>query len=182
VGRGRGTLPTVRGPAHGLVLQPQEIRDSTSTATSTPIFDYEPDGADLPGSTTGFGFFITPEARASCDVYQALEEEFGLVDVFVELHNQGTCHQVPDEDRYSSLSISGRFLTDPSTHGDWPLFDDAASRRANVAVYDAVQRGNSPHGTITLYPQPPRINIPGTALGSYSLRGSAVVLFEPARP
>jgi hypothetical protein len=146
-----------------------------------PFFDYEPDPADLPGSSTGFGFFITPEAQASGDVYQALESEFGLVDVFVDLHNQGTCHEMPDEDRYSSMSISGRFITDPTAHGDWPLYDDDASRRANVAVYDAVQRGNSPYGTITLYPQPPRINIPGTALGTYALRGSAAVLFETSQ-
>lgn len=143
--------------------------------------DYEPAPEDLPGAGDDFGFYITPEARASRAVYADLESEFGLVDVFVDLHNQGTCHEVPDEDRYSSLSISGRFLTDPEAHGDWPDFDDDASRRANVAVYDAVQRGSSPHGTLTLYPQPPRINIPGTALGSYALRGSAAVLFETSQ-
>jgi hypothetical protein len=31
---------------------------------------------------------------------------------------------------------------------------------------------------VTLYPQPPSTNIPGTALGSFGLRGSATVLFE----
>ena len=31
---------------------------------------------------------------------------------------------------------------------------------------------------MTLYPQPPSTNIPGTALGSFGLRGSATVLFE----
>jgi hypothetical protein len=144
-------------------------------------FDYVPDPADLPGSSDTFGFFITPEARASRDVYAALEAEFGLVDVFVDLHNQGTCHEVPDEDRFSSMSISGRFIADPTAHGDWPLFDDDASRRANVAVYDAVQRGNSPYGAITLYPQPPSIDLPGTALGSYALHGSAAVLFETSQ-
>jgi hypothetical protein len=74
---------------------------------------------------------------------------------------------------------------DPTAHGDWPNFDDDASRRANVAVLDGVQRGNSgrnsPHGTITLYPQPPHVNLPGTALGSFALRGSAVVLFETSQ-
>jgi len=85
----------------------------------------------------------------------------------------------PDSDFYTPLSVSGRFITDPTAHGDWPRFDDDASRRATIAVYDALQgRGGSPYGKVTLYPQPPSTNIPGTALGSFALRGSAAVLFE----
>ena len=77
----------------------------------------------------------------------------------------------------SSLSISGRFIADPTEFGDWPKFDYDASRRANVAVYDALQgRGESGFGALTLYPQ--NTNLPGTALGSFALRGSATVLFE----
>jgi hypothetical protein len=91
----------------------------------------------------------------------------------------GTITHDPDSDFYTPLSVSGRFITDPTAHGDWPNFDDDASRRATIAVYDALQgRGNSPYGKVTLYPQPPSTNIPGTALGSFGLRGSATVLFE----
>jgi hypothetical protein len=277
--------------------------------------EYEPSSADMPGSGTTFGFYITPEARTVRDVYAGLEAEFGRVDVFVDLHNQAPCygHGLPNEvtidapssaagtyeaagatfgveptvagvpgdvvvvndgsasptlgcnplvgfpagaialvDRgvctfvqkvsnaqaagaaavivvnnvatapttltgtgpsitipavhvsqadgdtikaglpatgrvsdnpesafYTPLSISGRFITNPTAHGDWPNFDDDASRRANVAVYDALQgSGNSPFGKVTRYPQPPSTNIPGTALGSFGLRGSATVLFE----
>jgi PA domain/Zinc carboxypeptidase len=277
--------------------------------------DYEPNAADLPGSSTGFGLYITPEARTVREVYRGLEQEFGLVDVFVDLHGQAACYghglpaevtidppsaaagtyeaagasfgtepseeglagdivpvsdgsanptlgcgplagfpagaialvdrgscsfvqkarnaqaagaaavivvnnvagdpsdmggtdpsitipavQVsqadgtaikaglpasghvshdPDSDFYTPLSVSGRFITDPTAHGDWPRFDDDASRRATLAVYDALQgRGGSPYGKVTLYPQPPSTNIPGTALGSFGLRGSATVLFE----
>jgi predicted deacylase len=277
--------------------------------------DYEPQAGDLPGTGTQFGFWLTPEARTVREVYRELENEYGLVDVFVDLHNQAPCygHGLPnlveiDEpssaagtyeahgasfgveptvagvsgdivlvndgtanptlgcsplqgfpsgavalidrgvctfvqkvtnaqaagasaviiannvataptlltgtapgitipsvhvsqedgakikaglpasgrvaDRpesafYTPLSISGRFLTDPTAHGNWPRFDDDASRRANVAVYDALQgQGNSPFGKVTRYPQPPSTNIPGTALASFALRGSAVVLFE----
>ena len=82
----------------------------------------------------------------------------------------------PDSDFYSPLSISGRFIANPEQHGDWPNFDYDASRRINVAVYDALQIGNSPFGKVTLYPQ--NTNLPGTALGSFALRGSAVILFE----
>jgi predicted deacylase len=280
-----------------------------------PDLDYEPTSADLPGSPTGKGFYITPEARTVREMYRDLETEFGLVDVFVDLHGQAACYghglpaeltidspssaagtyeaagatfgpepteagfagavvpvsdgsanptlgcgplvgfpagaialvdrgscsfvqkatnaqaagasavvvvnnvagdpgtmtgtapaitipvvQVsrddgaaikaglpatgrlsfdPSSDFYTPLSISGRFITDPTAHGNWPRFDDDASRRATVAVYDALQRrGNSPYGKVTLYPQPPATNIPGTALGSFGLRGSATVLFE----
>jgi hypothetical protein len=280
-----------------------------------PDLDYEPSSADLPGSSTGVGFYITPEARTVREVYRGLENEFGRVDVFVDLHGQAACYghglpaevtidapssaagtyeaagaafgpepseeglsgnivlvsdgsanptlgcgplvgfpagaialvdrgsctfvqkarnaqaagasavilvnnapgdpseptgndpsitipvvQVsqadgtaikaglpatgrvshdPESDFYTPLSISGRFITDPTAHGNWPNFDDDASRRATLAVYDALQgRGGSPYGKVTLYPQPPSTNIPGTALGSFGLRGSATVLFE----
>ena len=276
---------------------------------------YEPRSADLPGTSTGFGFYLTPEARTVRSVYGSLEQEFGLVDVFVDLHGQAACYgnglpaevtvdppsaaagtykaagaefgpepseeglagdivrvsdgsasptlgcgplvgfpagaialvdrgscsfvikarnaqaagasavivvnnvagdpsdmsgedpsitipavQVsqadggtikaglpasgsvshdPESDFYTPLSVSGRFMTDPTAHGNWPRFDDDASRRATLAVYDALRgRGGSPYGKVTLYPQPPSTNIPGTALGSFGLRGSATVLFE----
>jgi hypothetical protein len=48
-------------------------------------------------------------------------------------------------DFYTPLSIYGRFITDPTAHGNWPNFDHDASRRATLAVYDALQgRGVSP--------------------------------------
>lgn len=96
---------------------------------------------------------------------------------FVDLHNQWPCYAQEGTGTMSPLSISGRFITDPSEFGDWPKFDYDASRRANVAVYDALQgRGESGFGALTLYPQD--TNLPGTALGSFALRGSATVLFE----
>ncbi|MFA9429012.1 PA domain-containing protein [Egicoccus sp. AB-alg2] len=277
-----------------------------------PDLDYEPVAADLPGNSAGVGFYLSPESRTVRDVYRSLEQEFGRVDIFVDLHNQAACYgnglpdlveidapspaagtydaaganfgpeadavgirgdivlvdgggpnptegcgalsdfpagaialidrgtcpftqkvanaqaagavavvianntaatpttmggtdasitipavQItqaagqtiraglpatgrvadnPDSDFYTPLSISARFIDDPAAHGDWPNFDYDASRRVNVAVFDALQRGNSPFGKVTLYPQ--NTNLPGTALGSFALRGSAVILFE----
>ncbi|WP_130651309.1 M14 family zinc carboxypeptidase [Egicoccus halophilus] len=142
-----------------------------------PNLDYVPDPADFPGSSAGTGWYITPEAQTLRDVYAALEDEFGVVDVFVDLHNQGPCYSGDTLDGYSPMSISARFIADPAEHGDWPLFDYDASRQANLAVLDGMQaRGNSPYGAVTRYPQ--NINLPGTALGSFALRGSATVLFE----
>ncbi|KAA1425477.1 peptidase M14 [Mumia zhuanghuii] len=141
-----------------------------------PDLDFVPQASDFPGSSASVGWFLTPEAQTSRDVYRGLEHEFGTVDVFVDLHNQAACYTGEGMDDYTTLSISGKFIDDPSQHGDWPKFDYDASRRANVAVYDALQRGNAPQGDVTLYPQ--NTNLPGTALGAYALRGSATILFE----
>lgn len=142
-----------------------------------PDLDYVPQPEDFPGNSADTGWYITPEAQTSRDVYRGLEQEFGTVNYFVDLHNQWSCYKQEGTDNMSSLSISGRFIDDPSEFGDWPKFDYDASRRANVAVYDALQgQGNSGFGHLTLYPQD--TNLPGTALGSFALRGSATVLFE----
>ncbi|RIV36948.1 M14 family zinc carboxypeptidase [Micromonospora radicis] len=141
-----------------------------------PNLDYVPQAGDFPGNSASTGWYITPEAQTARDVYRALEQEFGTVDVFVDLHNQAACYTGVGMDDYTTLSISGRFITNPAQHGDWPKFDYDASRRVNVAVYDALQSGNSPQSKVTLYPQ--NTNLPGTALGSFALRGSATILFE----
>jgi len=142
-----------------------------------PDLDYVPQPADFPGNSADTGWYITPEAQTVRDVYASLEAEFGTVDYFVDLHNQWSCYATDDLEEMSPLSISGRFIADPTDFGDWPKFDYDASRRANVAVYEALQdQGNSGYGAVTLYPQ--AINLPGTALGSFALRGSATVLFE----
>lgn len=142
-----------------------------------PDLDYVPQPEDFPGNSADTGWYITPEAQTSRDVYRALEQEFGTVDYFVDLHNQWSCYKQAGTDNMSTLSISGRFIDNPAEFGDWPKFDYDASRRANVAVYEALQgQGNSAYGHLTLYPQD--TNLPGTALGSFALRGSATVLFE----
>ncbi|NYV73348.1 M14 family zinc carboxypeptidase [Streptomyces sp. UH6] len=142
-----------------------------------PDLDYVPAARDFPGDSADTGWYVTPEAQTSRDVYRALETEFGTVDYFVDLHNQWPCYATDDLENMSPLSISAKFIDDPSEFGDWPKFDLDASKRANVAVHQALQsRGASGFGHLTLYPQD--TNLPGTALGSYQLRGSAVVLFE----
>lgn len=142
-----------------------------------PDLDYVPQPEDFPGNSADTGWYITPEAQTMRDVYAGLESEFGIVDYFVDLHNQWPCYAQEGTGNMSPLSISAKFIEDPTAFGDWPNFDYDASRRANVAVYDALQeRGNSGFGHLTLYPQD--TNLPGTALGSFALRGSATVLFE----
>ncbi|WP_318397587.1 M14 family zinc carboxypeptidase [Plantactinospora sp. KLBMP9567] len=141
-----------------------------------PDLDYVPQPGDFPGNSASVGWYVTHEAQTVREVYRGLEREFGTVDVFVDLHNQAPCYTGEGMDDFTTLSISGRFITDPAQHGNWPKFDYDASRRINVAAYDAMQGGNSPQSKVTRYPQD--TNLPGTALGSFALRGSATILFE----
>lgn len=57
-----------------------------------PDLNYEPVASDLPGTSDSVGFYLSPEARTVRDVYKSLEQEFGLVDVFVDLHGQAVCY------------------------------------------------------------------------------------------
>jgi len=142
-----------------------------------PDLDYVPNPADMPGNSSSIGFYLTPEAQTIREIYRDLENEFGTVDVFVDLHHQAPCYTGEDTGMYTPLSISAKFITNPDAHGDWPKYDYDASRRVNVAVYDAIYRSErSPRSQVTLYPQ--NTNLPGTALGSFQLRGSAAILFE----
>ncbi len=87
-----------------------------------PDLDYVPQASDFPGTSAGTGWYVTPEAQTVRDVYRSLEQEFGTVDVFVDLHNQGPCYTgvLPSGEgtgELSTLSISGRFIADPTQFG-----------------------------------------------------------------
>ncbi|MFG6147854.1 M14 family zinc carboxypeptidase [Halobacillus sp. B23F22_1] len=147
-----------------------------------PDLDYTPEPEDVPGSSSEPGWYITPEAQTVRDVYKGLEDEFGKVDVFVDLHHQGL-YYVEGTSEPVTLSLSGQFVPDPSSEegAKYAEYDDNYdydfSRQLNLAAYDALQSmGNSPFDNITLYSQ--GLDLPGTALGSFALNGSGTVLFE----
>ncbi|PPA71150.1 peptidase M14 [Jeotgalibacillus proteolyticus] len=147
-----------------------------------PDLDYVPQAQDFPGASNMPGWFITPEAQTSRDVYKSLQEEFGNVDVFVDLHHQGLYYIDGTADEVT-LSLSAQFVPDPSTSAGAKYaqyadnYDYDFSRQLNVAVYNELQSyGNSRFGNVSLYSQ--GLDLPGTALGSYALNGSGTVLFE----
>ncbi|WP_433869930.1 M14 family zinc carboxypeptidase [Saccharopolyspora sp. CA-218241] len=150
-----------------------------------PDLDYRPQRADFPGASDRPGWYLSPETRTVRDVYRALRAEFGTVDTYVDLHHQGACYTVPGTDRFVTLSLSGKFVADPSTP-EGAAFAEFAdtyrpeySKQLNVAAYNALQSAanrNPDFGNITLYPQD--VNLPGTGLGSFQLNGSGAVLFE----
>ncbi|SFK09512.1 Zinc carboxypeptidase [Halobacillus dabanensis] len=147
-----------------------------------PDLDYVPQAEDVPGSSSEPGWYLTPEAQTVRDVYKELQEEFGKVDVFVDLHHQGL-YYVDGTSEPVTLSLSGQFVPDPSSKAGEKYSEYAGnynydfSRQLNLAAYDALQEmGNSPFDNITLYSQ--GLDLPGTALGSFALNGSGTVLFE----
>ena len=147
-----------------------------------PNLDYVPQAEDFPGASNAYGWFITPEAQTLRDVYKDLKSEFGKVEVFVDLHHQGFPY-IDGTDERVTMSISGKFVTDPNSPGGEKYNEYADdfvydfSRQLNLAVYDALQaKGESVFTKLSLYDQ--NIDLPGTALGSFALNGSGTVLFE----
>lgn len=147
-----------------------------------PNLNYVPKPEDFPGSSSTAGWYITPESQTVRDVYKSLVEEYGEVEVFVDLHHQAPYYEVDGTDDLVTFSISGQFVPDPRTEAGSKYAEYAdnynydLSRQLNVAVYNALQIGNSPFKNITLYPQ--ALDLPGTALGTFALNGSGTVLFE----
>ncbi|CDQ19142.1 M14 family zinc carboxypeptidase [Halobacillus karajensis] len=147
-----------------------------------PDLNYVPQAEDVPGSSSEPGWYVTPEAQTVRDVYKNLQDEFGTVDVFVDLHHQGL-YYVDGTSEPVTLSLSGQFVPHPETEEGSKYsqyvdnYDYDFSRQLNLAAYDALQEmGNSPFDNITLYSQ--GLDLPGTALGSFALNGSGTVLFE----
>jgi len=147
-----------------------------------PDLNYIPKAEDFPGASNKYGWYITPEAQTLRDVYKGLKEQFGKVDVFVDLHHQGFPYVEGTDDRVT-MSISGKFVKHPNSPGGEKYASYAEnynydfSRQLNLAVYNELQeKGNSVFTNISLYDQ--NIDLPGTALGTFALNGSGTVLFE----
>lgn len=147
-----------------------------------PNLNYTPQPQDFPGNSASPGWYITPEAQTVRDVYKGLQDQFGKVDVFIDLHHQGQ-YVIEGTDDEVTLSISGQFVPHPNSEegAKYSEYADTYnvefSKQLNVAAYDALQQmGNSPFDNISLYPQ--GLDLPGTALGSFALNGSGAVLFE----
>src|SRR5690606_27392867 len=134
------------------------------------------------GASNQPGWFITPEAQTSRDVYKSLQDEFGNVDVFVDLHHQGLYYVDGTADPVT-LSLSAQFVPDPSTpegakYAEYAdSYDYDFSRQLNLLAYNELQSyGQSKCTNISPYSQ--GLDLPGTALGTYALNGSGTVLFE----
>lgn len=141
-----------------------------------PDLGYVPQADDFPGASDEPGWYIHPESQTIRDIYVDLQDEFGTVDVFLDLHHQGPCYNVEGGDDRVTMSLSGKFI-DIENHSEFDNgYDLDFSKQVTLAAYDELQQAKSPFSNITLYPQD--IDLPGTALGSFALNGSGTVLFE----
>src|SRR5699024_2026250 len=49
--------------------------------------NYTPQAEDFPGESAEPGWYVTPEAQTVRDVYKEIQDQFGVVDVFIDLHH-----------------------------------------------------------------------------------------------
>lgn len=149
-----------------------------------PDLTYEPDPEDLPGTSAHVGFYLTKEARALADLYIELQEEFGEVEAYVNLHHMGTPkNEGTNED--VTIALSEPPLgpdNSPKYTKDWPLLDQDKSRRYALAAADgmnqAAEGGKAPG--LSRYTNADTFDLAGIALGAFALNGSASILFEMA--
>ncbi|WP_158282263.1 M14 family zinc carboxypeptidase [Salipaludibacillus keqinensis] len=136
----------------------------------------EDKGHLLPGVGTEPGFYVTPEARASRDVFQELEP-----DLFIDHHHRYSNTVSEDDDRLNTLQIIAQVVDEDNvvSHDgiDYQLSEESLklSKQVNSHVYQVLQKGNSPYGAVSRYQE---VDLPGTALGSYSLNDAAIMLYE----
>ncbi|WP_444685261.1 M14 family zinc carboxypeptidase [Alkalicoccus luteus] len=140
-------------------------------------FELSPEEADLlPGLGTEPGFYVTPEARASRDVFEELEP-----DLFIDHHHRYSNVVSEDDDRLNTLQLIAQVVDEDNVVSydgtDYQLSEESLelSKQVNSHVYQQLQRGNSPFGAISRFPE---VDLPGTALGSYSLNDAAIMLYE----
>src|SRR5690625_339787 len=149
-----------------------------------PDLNYEPKPEDLPGTSAHVGFFLTKEARALTDLYIELQEEFGEVETYVNLHHMGTPkNEGTNED--VTIALSEPPLgpdNNPKYIEDWPKLDQDKSRRyalsAAIGMNDAAEGDKAPG--LSRYTNQSTFDLAGIALGAFALNGSASVLFEMA--
>lgn len=124
----------------------------------------------LPGRSVNPGFFVTPEGRTSRDVYKALQPH-----VFIDHHHRGSNTVSEEDNSLATLQVIAEVTKGTS---EYPLDPEVhkLSKQINAYVYQVLnEKGNSPFGGITRYPD---VELPGTALGSFTLNGSAIMLYE----
>ncbi|UCZ52759.1 hypothetical protein LGQ02_18540 [Bacillus shivajii] len=144
-----------------------------------PYLDLElgPDNADvIPQDSSEPGVYVTPEAQASRDVFNELQP-----DLFIDHHHRYSNVVSEDDDRLNTLQLIAQVVDEETVVSydgvDYQVDEESLnlSKQVNSYVYKALQRGNSPFGAISRFPE---VNLPGTALGSYSMNGAAIMLYE----
>lgn len=144
-----------------------------------PDLGYEPQPEDFPGDSAGFGWFINHESQALRDLYLDLQDEFGEVDVFVDVHHQGSC--VAREDTRELIDVAVDYPPLPDwefepggKYADYENRQDYSRQLAMSAAAGVFEEGFQANR----YAHAPERDIPGQARSSFALNGTGTVLFE----
>jgi hypothetical protein len=141
--------------------------------------DYVPRPQDLPGDPNDAGFYLSPESQAIRDVYIDLREEFGEVDVVVDLHHMGPCDRLTGREQDGRLiSVSLDYpplgVDDGAAYlDDWPLLDQDKSRRYALAIADGITEpygSQSPIAAVGRYYHPDEREYAGHRRGRHPQR------------
>jgi hypothetical protein len=152
-----------------------------------PDLDYVPQAADLPGNTVDAGFYLNAESTGLRDLYVDLQQEFGEVDVVVDLHHMGPCSITtggPQDGKPITVTVDYPPLgvNDGAAYlEDYPLLDQDKSRRYALSVMDGVTDAygaQSPLAGVGRYVHFEEREFAGQGRSAFALNGSASVLFE----
>jgi hypothetical protein len=142
--------------------------------------DYEVKAEDLPGNTLLPGFFITSEAQALRDLYVDLRDEFGHVELFVDVHHMGTpVTNKTGEPVTIAIDFPPLGPEDSGKYDDWPLLDQDKSKRYSLAAALGVKElSDQEEPGVSQYIHFQERDYPGQARSALALNGTATVLFE----
>lgn len=142
--------------------------------------DYTVRAEDLPGNTHNFGFFITKEAQSLRDLYLDLQEEFGKVEAFVDLHHMGTAKlNKTGEDVTIAIDFPPLGPEDSTKYDAWPKLDqDKSKRYALAAALGVKEFSDKEEPGVAQYIHFQERDYPGQARSAFALNGTATVLFE----
>ena len=152
-----------------------------------PDLDYVPQAADLPGNTVDAGFYLNAESQGVRDLYVDLQEEFGEVDLVVDLHHMGPCSITtggPQDGKPITVTVDYPPLgvNDGAAYlEDYPLLDQDKSRRYGLAAMNGITDAygaQSPLAGVGRYVHFESREFAGQGRSAFALNGSASVLFE----
>ena len=123
------------------------------------------------------GFYVTPEARMVTKVFKELQP-----DVYIDIHHRGFNYLTEDDNRQVYIQVAAE-VADPYTDPLTGLFYSVdpvvltLAKQVNAVGWLSLQLGDSAFGSIQKYP---KVNLPGTTLGTFALNDTAIMLIEIA--
>lgn len=123
------------------------------------------------------GYYVTPEARIVTGVFKELRP-----DVYIDIHHRGFNYLSEDDNRQVYIQVAAEVADpydDPFTGNHYEVSPDVLklAKQVNAVGWLSLQLGNSAFGSIQKYP---KVNLPGTTLGSFALNDTAIMLIEIA--